>query len=237
MRFRVSFPLGLALCVALTGQSWSQGIDTDNPTLPPEGIYLSPTDVHAMYDGGALEIVMMAVQHRPFQEPFVQREMTPEGERETFNSTLDANAEVFFESSSLGIIPLHLEGPVTTDVNGGYSSGSTGSFPTEMVSMDLSGLVPDPFNPSGPPILMQVRESPSQPSLGGISIADIGGGNFHIDSFFDVFTEVSLDGGASWIPSSGSTHVDLHGIPEPASVVLMGLGLLGMCAIGLRRRS
>lgn len=228
MRIHACFVLGLGLCMALANPSWSQGLDTDNPTLPPEGVYLSPDDVHAMYDGPSLDIVMMAVQHQPFQEPPVQRSMIPDGEQETFHSTLDASAEVFFEGSSLGIIPVHLEGPVTTNVGGGYSSGSTGTYPTEMVAMQLSGFVPDPFNTFGPPIPMFVQESPSQPSLGQISIADIGGGNYHIDSFFDVFTEVSLDGGASWIPSTGSTHVDLYGIPEPASIVLMGLALIGL---------
>jgi hypothetical protein len=78
--------------------------------------------------------------------------------------------------------------------------------------------------------------------LGKTSVTDIGGGMYHIDSFFDVFTELSLDGGASWIPSnmgsdgqSHPTRVYLGGIPEPASIALVVIGLLGACGFTRRR--
>jgi hypothetical protein len=63
--------------------------------------------------------------------------------------------------------------------------------------MDLTGL------PGG----LMIRESPSLASSGQTTITDLGGGQFKIDSFFDVFTELSLDGGQSWHPSNGSMHV------------------------------
>ncbi|MES1181097.1 MAG: PEP-CTERM sorting domain-containing protein, partial [Verrucomicrobiota bacterium] len=50
-----------------------------------------------------------------------------------------------------------------------------------------------------------------------------------IDSFFDVFTELSLDGGATWMPdTSGPMHVNLVETPEPSVCALAGLaaGLL-----------
>ena len=50
---------------------------------------------------------------------------------------------------------------------------------------------------------------------------------YHIDSFFDVFTELSLDGGRIGIPSPGlPTRVNLV-TPEPSSVVLVALALIG----------
>jgi len=58
---------------------------------------------------------------------------------------------------------------------------------------------------------------------------------FHIDSFFDVFTELSIDGGASWIPSTASTHVDLAPLPEPGSLTLLGVAALGLMARRRRR--
>ena len=42
---------------------------------------------------------------------------------------------------------------------------------------------------------IQIRESPTLASLGETYIMDIGGGLYDIDSFFDVFTELSVDGG------------------------------------------
>jgi hypothetical protein len=54
---------------------------------------------------------------------------------------------------------------------------------------------------------MMIRESPTLASTGQTTITDLGGGQFRIDSFFDVFTELSLDGGQSWSPSNSSQHV------------------------------
>jgi len=89
-----------------------------------------------------------------------------------------------------------------------HVSGSTRFFDTEMLQMDLAGGT------------MMIRESPSLPSTGQTTIQDLGGGNFKIDSFFDVFTELSLDGGATWIPNNnGAQHLTVSngGCPTPTS--------------------
>ena len=44
-----------------------------------------------------------------------------------------------------------------------------------------------------------VRESPSKASLGRTSVRTTSSG-YDVSSFFDIFTEVSLDGGATWSP-------------------------------------
>lgn len=85
-----------------------------------------------------------------------------------------------------------------------HQSGSTRFFDTEILQLDLSGGT----LPSG----TLVRESPTRASLGQTTIQDLGGGNFRVDSFFDVFVELSLDGGVTWIPdSNGSGHMTLTG--------------------------
>jgi hypothetical protein len=56
---------------------------------------------------------------------------------------------------------------------------------------------------------------------------------FHIDSFFDVFTELSVDGGQTWMPSASSVRVNLV-VPEPASIALAGLALIGLAAVARR---
>ena len=102
----------------------------------------------------------------------------------------------------------------------------TGTFNTEMLSLNLNGVIP------GAGAFM-IRESPTLQSLGVTSVAGIGGGQFRIDSFFDVFTELSIDGGATWSPAtSGPAHFDLGPpVPEP------GAGLLTvLCATGLMLR-
>ena len=96
-----------------------------------------------------------------------------------------------------------------------------GTFATEIVSMSLSGMY------AGTPV--EVRQSPIFESLGGATITNIGGGLYHIDSFFDVFTELSVDGGATFMPGlEGSVHT-YSIVPEPTSMaLLMWIGLMAL---------
>ena len=83
-------------------------------------------------------------------------------------------------------------------------------FDTEMLQLDLVG--------GGMPVM--IRESPTLKSLGGTNQRDLGGGLYRIDSFFDVFTELSVDNGQSWLPASQPLHVttiDLTPTPTRAS--------------------
>ncbi len=110
--------------------------------------------------------------------------------------------------------------PVSVQVTSSMDMGATRFFETEMLQLDI--------NAGG----LMIRESPAQPSKGQTSITDLGGGMYHIDSFFDVFTELSLDNGQSWIPSDGSLRMDLH--PTPAAAGLLALG--GLSVARRRRR-
>ena len=80
-----------------------------------------------------------------------------------------------------------LTGPVTTVVRG-KGGATTGSWDTEILSMSLSGDVGG--------VSIEIRESRGLPSPGHTTITDLGGGQYQIDSFFDVYTELSIDGGA-----------------------------------------
>lgn len=101
------------------------------------------------------------------------------------------------------------------------SSSQPGSWDTEMLSMDLTGQAP-----GGPPVI--VRLAPGQPSLGQIRATDLPDGTFNVDSFFDIWTEVSLDGGGTFNPATNPMRVALNGsaLPEPASLSLLMLGSL-----------
>jgi len=94
-----------------------------------------------------------------------------------------------------------------------------------MLQLDVSG--------GSLPEGVMLRESPTLDSTGETTIADFGDGTYGIDSFFDIFTELSLDDGLSWIPDeSAPAHVDLS--PEPSSLAMLGLG--GLMAMACRAR-
>ena len=163
----------------------------------------------------AAGIVLDDPIHRPITDR-VQREAIGNDELETFDSTFTAT------EIGLGLGPVFLTGPVqvrTTNRN----LSTTGLFDTEIVSMSLSGNA----SVAG---LIEVRQDPQRPTLGQTDIVDLGGGLYHIDSFFDVFTELSVDGGATWIPCDDSTRMFL--VPEPCSVALFSIGAVAL----IRRR-
>jgi hypothetical protein len=98
--------------------------------------------------------------------------------------------------------------PAAASITGLLDAPPVHTYATEMLALDLVGL---PFG-------ARIRESPTLPSLGGHTIVDTPPSGYQIDSFFDVFTELSLDGGATWFPSTGSIHLVT---PEPGSLTLL----------------
>ena len=67
-------------------------------------------------------------------------------------------------------------------------------FDAELLSLDIFG--------GGLPPVMRVRESPTLQSLGVTRIRPEPDGSFTICSFFDVFTELSMNNGISWSPAT-----------------------------------
>jgi hypothetical protein len=114
--------------------------------------------------------------------------------------------------------------------NGGGGGG--GTYDTEMLSMNLTGV----YQGSGGPIPFLIRESPTLQSLGQHSVTPVGDGTFLIDSFFDVFTELSLDGGSTFMPASSSFRLNLESVPEPATVLSAALGAAGLGFVVRRKR-
>jgi len=58
---------------------------------------------------------------------------------------------------------------------------------------------------------IDIRKSPDQLSTGQIEMRDPVGG-FHVDSFFDIWTEISIDGGNTWTPAQNTVQ---HQDPNP----------------------
>jgi hypothetical protein len=171
------------------------------------GEYLSRQ--HAIYGSG---YVLTNVVHRGFAYGFTP---PPEGfsDTHTFGSTVE-----FDLSQNGGVTYSHASAPatVTVQITGRLGGdGVTEYYDTEMTQLDISG--------GGLPSTVHIRESPTKASLGRTTSTGGGGGGgaggYQIDSFFDVFTEISTDGGISWLPTiTGPAEVTLQPVPVPALI-------------------
>jgi hypothetical protein len=95
-------------------------------------------------------------------------------------------------------------GPLLVKISNTTGTGSTSTFDTEMLQLNLSGN--SPFGP------FMLRESPTLQSLGRHTIRSDPRG-FRVSSFFDVFLELSVDGGATWTPANRSMRIQSSSPP------------------------
>jgi len=216
--------LALLALPLMSATGTAQGLDTNSFELPPDGVYISPDEYHKYT---AMGIVLDDPSHYRFTN--IHRDAVGTDEVETFDSAFsatvwEADPGTGEPLNSLGQVVL--TGPVqvrTTNRN----LSATGTFATEIVSMSLSGNSPMGF--------VEIREDMQRASTGQTDIQDLGGGLYHIDSFFDVFTELRVGGATGmWIPCDDSTRMYLT--PEPGTLVLFGMGVLGLLALVRRRR-
>jgi hypothetical protein len=206
----------------------------------PQDEYRTPQDVHAEYNlGGGNMVEITDVRHYGFVPTYPTDPGPAPGTlvTENFNSTLEFNISInngpeipqFVTNVPVSVnIQLISDNFPTLPGQPGY----TRFFDTEMIAMNIvGGTLPPGF---------MVRESPTLASLGQTTITTINtGGPYQIDSFFDVFTELSIDNGATWIPQTPpASHVELvdpSPIPEPATFAA-GLGLIGLTLARRPRR-
>jgi len=110
---------------------------------------------------------------------------------------------------------------ITYKIDLGGGQFQVDSFFDVFVEIDLD--VPD-----GPgPVITQMAPLPQVgsirgtiPSSGETSVTDRGNDQFHVDSFFDILSELSVDGGGTFTPSPGPALMRFYpdGVPTPREV-------------------
>ena len=104
-------------------------------------------------------------------------------------------------------------GPISVTISNTTPAGGTNStFKTQILSLNLSGV-----SQFGSFLL---RQSPTKPSLGQHTIHSDPRG-YRVSSFFDVFTELSLDGGSNWIAADRSMHMEASAPPAAPNSIFV----------------
>ncbi len=196
------------------------------PTPSPPGGYLTAGQVHAYY--APLGLTISEVDHTGFNSiQLIQGATGPggTGEQENFNSVLYGLASINGSPN----VAFTLLGSVSVIAYGRTSDSDLGTFNTQMLSMDMTGIV------GGYSVVLKL--DPANPTLGQTTISNAPNGMFRIDSFFDVFTEISLDGGSTYTPQSSGAMVSLQTVPEPSSLVIGATAsVIGLACVARRRR-
>jgi hypothetical protein len=156
----------------------------------------------------------------------------------SFDSTFDV---AFKAEMSFGLEPFHAVSGVGTARARGFAPGGAEPvfvFDTELLMLDLAGMSPVRGG-------FMLRESPTLSSTG---VTRVEGGCYgvcpavavvlpmRISSFFDVFSEISTNGGASWTPARDNEAMHVVQLPEPATIWLASLCGAGIWSRALSRR-
>jgi PKD repeat protein len=168
--------------------------------LPPsQGVFISPGQLHAVYANG---VIIRDVRHRNFTQSFPP---PAPGAPETHSCGAVADYQISLDGGQT-FTPASAPATATVLIAHTATAGGTRFFDTEMLALEMGG------GGGGGGGAAMIRESPTRQSLGRTSIRTVTGG-FLIESFFDVWTEVSLDGGLTWTPALDGGPLELRSDP------------------------
>ncbi|MEP6753859.1 MAG: hypothetical protein ABJA67_00030 [Chthonomonadales bacterium] len=220
--------LAAAIAIQFAGIAVQAQFVSASPNLPPLGGVYASGPVFGTYVIGGNTYQILGLSLGSFTNSTLPPLNVGGTGTSSYNATGNGGLSVNFGAPN----PFSAIGPESFSMlkTTGPNGSPLGSFDTEMLQLNLSG--------GALPAGMMLRESPTLPSNGQTTIVDNGDGNFKIDSFFDVFTELSIDNGDTWIPNQQSGHIQLQSnVPEPAGLTLVvAAGTSGLIVFRFRKR-
>ncbi len=215
-----NFALTITAVCLLIAAGAAGGVPVDNDLFPAGGGRYTTDDTtnFALY---ACEIISMELGSSPGA---ISLSPPAPGESFAVDSFFDITVEMFFaghyEVDSFFDVQIALW--ISNGAGGGGGGGGATTYQIELISMVLTGTFDDGTS-------FTLQESPSLASTGVHITEPQPDGQWQVDSFFDIYFELTVGGGPV-AAASGPQRMTL--VPEPATLFVMGCGAIGL----LRRR-
>ena len=217
----------------MASPAWAQVISS-NTFLPVGGsYYINPPTQPVTFTSsmlstyGIASIILTDLVHTP--GVVTNSGILPSGDFfDQFNSTLTGDATINLAGGGSIAGLLTGSGPTLVVVGDGYTNGAVGGPWGTAMTLNWPVQVTWSGEPPGSPFNFYLACSNAP---GSTSVTALGGDSYQVDSFFDVWPEISFDGN-NWIPADDSVTMTIT--PEPSSLALLGLGALAL-AIRVRK--
>lgn len=193
---------------AISAVPVTPSVISEVPRLPPADSAWVGEEPHRFLDG---QVVLFCGSHGTFStQPDSAsddgRWMPPEY-RAVFNGELTLSPPLVRRTQTLKIQdPIVMAEKVTT--KGADANGKP--FSTELMRVDFEG--------SDFPDNIRFRESPDQRSTGWMTITPLADGRYRIEAHYDVWLEVSVDGGRSWTLADNVVRMRLQPVAKTATL-------------------
>ncbi len=219
---RSAIVAGLAAAGALMGPA-AASVVRPTASLPLIDVpYISPTGA------GCFTVAIVCVTPGPFVQTSATSSFDAAGQEIIANAVYGATLTLPPPAPDTPIGSVALHGTIDETVLGRTNDGELGTFATDITGLSLTGtLMLPPGNPlDGAPVFVTLDGTSE-----GKTTITAEGGLFRINSFFDVFVEISIPGATS--PPVGP--ITLVAVPEPSTWAMLLTGFAGLGFAGWRR--
>jgi hypothetical protein len=192
--------LPLAACSGEEDGLLDPGVTVIDVALPVAGAVYRGTEAHAFPDQ---QVTLFCGRHGTFSASAAPPEVIGETVQSEYTAMFEG--ELVLEPPAVPsavTYPLSVPARMAERITLSSVSGDTRTFDTELVTFELQGSV----MPEG----IMVRESTDRASAGVTTITALSGGQSRVETRYDVWLEISRDGGRTWHLADNAVRMTLE---------------------------